>query len=191
MRVDWGSLVSLDYEVLLDSGEEIDSSEENGPLRLQVGEWKGLPGLGERLVGLRQGDERLIRLSPQEAYGEWDAASVLTMRESRVFGDHPLQDGMTLRIETREGASAICRVYRIAEERVALDFNHPLAGQPLTLFVRVNGVAEPAYPSQGNQGNPERKSRRPGPRSRDLRSEPLRFPRSSGDTGSEKPGCAT
>lgn len=143
MKVEWGSLVSLDYEVLLDSGEEIDSSEVNGPLRLQVGEWKALPGLGEKLVGLRQGDERLIRLTPPEAYGEWDPAAVLTMRESRLVGDHPLEDGMTLRIETNNGASAICRVYRIAKEQVALDFNHPLAGQPLTLFVRVKGVAQP------------------------------------------------
>jgi FKBP-type peptidyl-prolyl cis-trans isomerase 2 len=140
MKVEWGSLVSLDYEVLLDSGEEIDSSESNGPLRVQIGEWKGLPGLGEKLVGLRQGDERLIRLTATEAYGEWDSGAVLTMRESRLVGDQPLEDGMTLRIETNDGASAICRVYRITEERVALDFNHPLAGQPLTLFVRVKGV---------------------------------------------------
>jgi FKBP-type peptidyl-prolyl cis-trans isomerase 2 len=144
IQVDWGSLVSLDYEVLLDSGEEIDSSEANGPLRLQVGEWKALPGLGEKLVGLHQGDERLIRLTPPEAYGEWDPGAVLTMRESRLIGDLPLEDGMTLRIETTEGGSAICRVYRITEEQVALDFNHPLAGQPLTLFVRVNGVAHPS-----------------------------------------------
>jgi len=144
LMVNWGSLVSLDYEVLLDSGEEIDSSEMNGPLRLQVGEWRALPGLGEKLVGLRQGDERLIRLSPPEAYGEWDPGAVLTMRESRLTGDRPLEDGMTLRIETQDGASAICRVYRIAEEKVALDFNHPLAGQALTLFVRVSGVARPS-----------------------------------------------
>jgi FKBP-type peptidyl-prolyl cis-trans isomerase SlpA len=144
MKVEWGSLVSLDYEVLLDSGEEIDSSESNGPLRVQIGEWKGLPGLGEKLVGLRQGDERLIRLTPTEAYGEWDSGAVLTMRESRLVGDQPLEDGMTLRIETNDGASAICRVYRITEERVALDFNHPLAGQPLTLFVRVKGVTHPS-----------------------------------------------
>ncbi len=144
MKVEWGSLVSLDYEVLLDSGEEIESSEVNGrPLRFQVGEWKSLPGLGEKLVGLRQGDERLIRLTPPEAYGDWDPGAVLTMRESRLDGDHPLEDGMTLRIETNDGASGICRVYRITEERVALDFNHPLAGQPLTLFVRVKGVAQP------------------------------------------------
>lgn len=144
MNVQWGSLVSLDYDILLDSGEQVDSSAVNGPLRLRVGEWTTLPGLGEKLVGLHLGDERLIRLTPPEAFGDWDPNAIMTMRESKMLGDVPLEDGTTLRIETQDGASAICRAYRVAEDRLALDFNHPLAGQPLTLFVRVKDVAEPA-----------------------------------------------
>ncbi len=144
MQVEWGSLVSLDYDILLDSGEQVDSSAVNGPLRLRVGEWRALPGLGEKLVGLHTGDERLIRLAPQEAFGDWDPSAILTMRESKLIGDAPLQDGTTLKIETQDGTSAICRAYRVSEDRLALDFNHPLAGQPLTLFVRVKDVVQPA-----------------------------------------------
>jgi peptidylprolyl isomerase len=142
MRVGWGSLVSLDYDLLLDSGEQVDSSEVNGPLRLRVGEWNALPGLGEKLVGLHTGDERLIRLTPAEAFGDWDPSAIMTMRESRVTGGVPLEDGATLQIETEDGASAVCRAYRVSENRLVLDFNHPLAGQPLTIFVRVKDVLE-------------------------------------------------
>lgn len=39
MKVQRGSVVSLDYDILLDSGEQIDSSALNGPLRIRVGEW--------------------------------------------------------------------------------------------------------------------------------------------------------
>jgi FKBP-type peptidyl-prolyl cis-trans isomerase 2 len=99
--------------------------------------------LGEKLVGLDVGDERLIRLSPPEAFGEWDLEAVLTMRESHLAGDLVLEDGMNLRIETSTGLRAFCRVFRITEDRVALDFNHPLAGEPLTLFVRVRTVVPP------------------------------------------------
>lgn len=144
MRVDWDSPVSLDYDILLNSGEQVDSSEVNGPFRLRVGEWRALPGLGEKLVGLHTGDERLIRLAPQEAFGDWDPSANLTMRESRLMGDVPLQGGMTLKIETRDGASAVCRAYRVSEDRLALDFNHPLAGHALTLFVRVTDVVQSA-----------------------------------------------
>jgi FKBP-type peptidyl-prolyl cis-trans isomerase 2 len=143
-KVEWGSLVSLDYDALLDSGEQVDSSAVNGPLHFQVGAWQGLPGLGPKLVGLCVGDERLIRLTPPEAFGDWDPDAIVTMRESKLAGDLPVEDGTTLRIETRDGMSTVCRAYRVTEDRVALDFNHPLAGQPLTLFVRVKAVAQPS-----------------------------------------------
>ena len=144
MKVERGSLVSLDYDALLDSGEQIDSSAANGPLRLRIGEWQNLPGLGSKLIGLEEGDERLIRLSPAEAFGEWDPNAILTMRESRLAGNNRLEDGNMIRVETAGGCAAICRVYRLEEDRVALDFNHPLAGEPLTLFVRVMDVRQPA-----------------------------------------------
>jgi FKBP-type peptidyl-prolyl cis-trans isomerase 2 len=145
MKVDRGSLVWLDYDAFLDSGELIDASATHGPLCIRVGGWQVLPGLGEKLLGLAEGDERLIRLAPAEAFGEWDPNSVLTMRLSRLVGDAPLEDGMTLLIQVAGGPSAVCRVYRIMmEDRIALDFNHPHAGEPLTLFVRVRKVAPPA-----------------------------------------------
>ncbi len=143
MKVQRGSLISVDYEVLLDSGEQIDSSAVNGPLRLRVGEWEVLPGLGEKLVGLQAGDERLIRLSPSEGFGDWDPNAVLTIEKSLIIGDPAVEDGTTLKIETRSGASAVCRVYEVKEDQVALDFNHPFAGEPLTVFVRVVDVVPP------------------------------------------------
>lgn len=143
MKVQRGSLISVDYEVLLDSGEQIDSSAVNGPLRLRVGEWEVLPGLGEKLVGLEAGDERLIRLSPSEGFGDWDPNVVLTIEKSLILGDASLEEGTTLQIETRSGESAVCRVYEVREDQVALDFNHPFAGEPLTVFVRVVGIIPP------------------------------------------------
>jgi FKBP-type peptidyl-prolyl cis-trans isomerase 2 len=138
--VEWGSVVSLEYDAFLDSGEQVDSSATTGRLTIHVGKWDVLPGLSQRLVGLAVGEERLIRLSPPEAFGEWDADALMTMREARLAGDERLTDGTTLRVETTNGLSAVCRVYRLSADRVTLDFNHPLAGQALTLFVRVHEV---------------------------------------------------
>ena len=146
MKVEWGSLVRLEYNAFLDSGEQIDSSEVNGLLEIRVGTWDVLPGLGAKLVGLREGDERLIRLTPPEAFGDWEPDAVLTIRESLLVGDVILQEGMTVQIETHAGPSAVCRVYRVMEDQLTLDFNHPLAGEALTLFVRVLIVAQPALP---------------------------------------------
>ncbi len=143
MRVERGSFVWLDYDLLLDSGAQFDSSEERGPRWIRVGDGDVLPGLGEKLVGLQEGDEGLIRLTPAEAFGDWDPDAILIMRDSPRPGDPRLEDGMTVRVETNDGRSGICRAYRVSDERVALDFNHPIAGQPLTVFVRVRQVIPP------------------------------------------------
>lgn len=94
-------------------------------------------------MGLCEGDERLIRLSPLEAFGGWDPNAILTVRESRIAGDVRLKDGMTVRIETSVGMTVVCRVHRLSEDRIALDLNHPLAGESLTLFIRVVRVVPP------------------------------------------------
>lgn len=141
MQIERGSLVWLEYDAFLDSGQQFDSSEASGALRIRVGEWGTLPGLGERLIGLREGDDRLIRLEPAESFGDWSPNAVLTMRESRLESDERLKDGMLVRVETSAGQKAICRVFRIAEDRVALDFNHPLAGEALNFYIRVRKVA--------------------------------------------------
>ena len=87
-------------------------------------------------------DERLIRLSPSEAFGEWDPSAVLTMRQATLDSDGHLEDGMTLRVETVDGSAALCRVYRLTEERVALDFNHPLAGKTLLFKIKLIGITD-------------------------------------------------
>jgi FKBP-type peptidyl-prolyl cis-trans isomerase SlpA len=143
MQIEHGSFVWLEYDAFLDSGQQVDSSAASGPLRLRVGEWERLPGLGEKLIGLCEGDERLIRLSADESFGEWSLAAVLTMREHTLKPGTRLKDGMLVQIETGTGRKAVCRVFRIDEDRLALDFNHPLAGEALHLYIRVRKVAPP------------------------------------------------
>jgi FKBP-type peptidyl-prolyl cis-trans isomerase 2 len=59
---------------------------------------------------------------------------------------------MLVRVETSAGQKAICRVFRIAEDRVALDFNHPLAGEALNLYIRVRKVARPTHHAVSSAG---------------------------------------
>ncbi len=137
VEVDRGSLVQLEYDILLDSGEQFDSSTVSGPLWLRVGEGNALRRFGERLIGLHEGDERLINLMPPEVFGDWDPGAVFTLQEPALAESLPERDAVNVRVETEDGSWASCRVYRIAEDRVALDFNHPMAGRPVTVFVRV------------------------------------------------------
>jgi len=124
-------------------GNSLTPPKRAGDSRSESGIGRSCPDLGAKLVGLCEGDERLIRLSPREAFGDWDLGAVLTIQESRLAGDTCLEDGMMLQIESSSGLTSLCRPYRVTEDRVALDFNHPLAGEPLTLFVPIVRVGPP------------------------------------------------
>jgi FKBP-type peptidyl-prolyl cis-trans isomerase 2 len=143
MKVERGSLVWLDYDAFLDSGRLVGSSAWSGSLRVLAGPPQTLSGLGKKLIGLHEGEERLICLEPAQAFGDWNPDAVVTIRESRLAADVPLEDGMWLEVEAAIGLKATCRVLRIAEDRVALDFNHPLAGEVLNFFVHVRKVVTP------------------------------------------------
>jgi FKBP-type peptidyl-prolyl cis-trans isomerase 2 len=143
MKVEWGSHVWLEYEAFLESGRQVD----HGLLGVCVGDGRTLPGLGPKLVGLQEGEERFIRLSPAEAFGEWDLRALLVSRRAVLSEAGDVPDGSTLEIATRDGARARCRLYRLRgdADRVLLDFNHPLAGEALALFVRVAAVGRPGW----------------------------------------------
>jgi FKBP-type peptidyl-prolyl cis-trans isomerase 2 len=143
VKIEWGSQVWLEYEAFLDSGSPAGS----GLLGIRVGDREKLPGLGAKLVGLPQGAERVIRLSPEEAFGAWDLRAVVVVRKAVLSRAGDLEDGTALEIELKDGTRAQCRVYRLGgdEDRLCLDFNHPLAGEPLTLFVRVTVVGPPGW----------------------------------------------
>lgn len=102
-------------------GKSLTPPKRAGDSRSESGSGRSCPDLGAKLVGLCEGDERLIRLAPREAFGDWDLDAVLTIQESRLAGDTCLEDGMMLQIESSSGLTALCRVYRATEDRVALD----------------------------------------------------------------------
>jgi FKBP-type peptidyl-prolyl cis-trans isomerase 2 len=145
MKVEWGSHVWLEYEAFLESGRQVDQ----GLLGLRVGGGETLPGLGPKLVGLQEGEARFIRLSPAEAFGEWDLRALLISGKGVLSEAGNVPDGSTLEIAARDGARARCRLYRLRgdADRVLLDFNHPLAGEALALFVRVAAVGPPSWVS--------------------------------------------
>ncbi len=147
MKIEWGSLVCLEYDILLDSGELFDSSEHSGPLWMRVGDQDALPELGRKLIGLGEGDDRLICLTPAEALGHWDPNAVVILATPQLEGLQ-VEDGTPVRIVTGEGLS-VCRAYHMTPDRVALDFNHPLAGKPIILFIRVGQVVPPGVRAAG------------------------------------------
>jgi FKBP-type peptidyl-prolyl cis-trans isomerase SlyD len=134
------SVVTLDYNVTDPDGDLIDAGEE--PLVYLHGGYDDIfPLIEEAVHGKRIGDTVIVKMQPDQAFGEYDAG--LIEIEPREDFPRELQVGMQfegLPEDGHEEDALIYRVTEIADDRVVLDGNHPLAGMALVFTCTVTAV---------------------------------------------------
>jgi FKBP-type peptidyl-prolyl cis-trans isomerase SlyD len=131
-------VVSLDYVLQLDDGQEIDRSEADAPLNYLHGHQQIISGLENALTGMKVGDEKKVVVAPGEGYGERDENQVQHLPRSAFPPDVELSEGEVL--DLRDGQSGQvfqAQVLEVNENEIILDLNHPLAGETLHFQVRI------------------------------------------------------
>lgn len=131
-----GSTVDIDYTLTVD-GEVVDSSEGRSPLSYVQGRGQLIPGLERELAGLSAGESRDVTLKPEDGYGPTDPAAFVTVSKAQLPPGVTPTVGMVLQGAGPEGQPFPARVYKIADDGVTLDLNHPLAGKTLQFKVTV------------------------------------------------------
>jgi FKBP-type peptidyl-prolyl cis-trans isomerase SlyD len=134
-----GQKVSLEYTVFLEDGTQIDTNVGEDPLVFVLGEHKVFPALEQALMGLQVGDSHQILLPPEDAYGPVVADAFREVDLDAVPASYRFE-GAVLGIQDPQGGVFPIRVHKIKEQKVVLDFNHPLAGRSLRFEVKVVGV---------------------------------------------------
>jgi len=137
-----GTRVGLQYTIRSSDGAEVASNIGSEPLEFTMGRNELFPALEAALVGLTIGDERNVELTAEQAYGPRDEDAVrevaldLVPKESRVVGT-------VLLAEDDSGGQREVTVREISDEMVVLDLNHPLAGEALSIDIRILTVRPP------------------------------------------------
>ena len=136
MTIQKGKAVSFDYTLTID-GEVIDSSKGKGPLKYVHGQGQIIPGLSKQLKGLRAGDERSVRVSPKEGYGEVNPDAFREIVKTQLPPNVEPKAGMLLQVKTPQGGIMPVKIVEVKEDSVIIDFNHPLAGKTLNFKVKI------------------------------------------------------
>ena len=140
-----GSFLTLHYRLAGPAGDVINTFNDK-PATLSLGAGELSPAVEERLLGLPEGTHTTFELPAGEAFGErnpemmqWVARKLMNElgdpHEQYAAGDvvqFPTPDG------TGSYAGAVVQVRE--DGAVLFDFNHPLAGQPVTFEVKLIGV---------------------------------------------------
>lgn len=90
----------------------------------------------KRLEGLKQGDKFDFVLSCEEAFGERNEEHVMELDKEIFmvdgkFDDQTVFEGNTVPMMTSEGYRINGSVLKVTNDKVLMDFNHPLAGENL------------------------------------------------------------
>lgn len=140
MQIGPKTTVTIDYTLRLGSGEIVDSSRESDPLTFTFGQGQIIPGLERELAGLQNGDQKEIRVTPEEGYGERHADAVQRIPVDRFPADIKPEPGMRLTVRGPQGEEVPFTIVAVADGIATLDFNHPLAGEALHFSVTVRDV---------------------------------------------------
>lgn len=138
MQVTKNTVVALTYELLDADGQLIESSEM--PIEYLHGGYDGIfPLVEQALSGKTIGDGCRVRLEPEDAFGDYDAELVRLEPREKFPGN--LEIGMRFEGRGEEsGTTVVYTVTDIAEDKVIVDGNHPLAGQTLQFACTVKAV---------------------------------------------------
>jgi len=138
LRIAKDTVVSLDVELSDIWGELIQRSEE--PLQYLHGGYGNLfPAAEAALEGKGVEDRVEVRLEPDDAFGDYD--ETLLRVEPRSRFPEILEVGMRFEGTAHsDDEDLIFTVTDIAEDKVVLDANHPLAGMALKFSCTVVGV---------------------------------------------------
>jgi FKBP-type peptidyl-prolyl cis-trans isomerase SlpA len=144
-RVHAGSFLTLHYRLAGPQGDVINTFDDK-PATLSLGAGELSPALEQRLLGLSEGMRTTFHLPAGEAFGErnpemqqWVARKLLN-----DFGDpdEQYQVGDVVQFPTPDGQGSYAgAVLQVREDGAVLfDFNHPLAGQPVSFEVYIIGA---------------------------------------------------
>ena len=102
------------------------------------GQHQLMPALERALSGMKTGDEKRVEISAEEGFGPYDATKRKTVPTSELPAW--IQEGDLL--QDRSGQQAT--VTQLSDRSAIMDYNHPLAGKPLHMKIKILRVEDPS-----------------------------------------------
>lgn len=144
-HVQRGSFLTLHYRLSGPDGAELINTFADKPATLSLGTGELAPAMEERLIGLAEGTRASFELAPGEAFGERNPEMLQRVKLALLHElgdpDEQYSVGDVVQFPTPDGQSRYAGVVReVGPDWLLFDFNHPLAGQPVTFEVQLIGV---------------------------------------------------
>jgi FKBP-type peptidyl-prolyl cis-trans isomerase 2 len=131
-KVKGGDAVTFNYEGRIEDGSAFHTLDED-PITVEVGAGSLIKGLEEQLIGMSEGEEKEITVSPENGYGMEKSELVQTV-DSSLFAETEITPEIGMIFKTPHGN---CHITGMEGDKIEISFNHPLAGKVLDYKIKV------------------------------------------------------
>jgi len=133
-----GDTVRVHYRGKLQDGSVFDETFDRQPLRFTIGGGQLIPGFEEAVVGMKPGDSKTTELPVEKAFGPYLDERVIEVPKNKFARwDRQPTVGERVPIPQPDGSPIDVIVTEVTESKVTVDFNHPFAGQDLTIDIKL------------------------------------------------------
>jgi FKBP-type peptidyl-prolyl cis-trans isomerase 2 len=95
------------------------------------------PAVEREVVGMKPGEEKIVELSPSESFGPHDDGKKLNISKTL------LPFGAKAGDVFRNDAGELATLAEVSDTTAVLDYNHPLAGKPVVMQLKILKVENP------------------------------------------------
>jgi len=140
LTIGQGTEVTMHFTLSLPDGTVADTTRESEPLTFTMGDGTLIEGLEYMLFGLKPGDKQCLSIDPRDAFGFPDEENVHELDRSEFNPDIEIKEGVIMEFSTPSGDTIPGTIELITEEKVRVDFNHPLAGLEIVFDVEILNI---------------------------------------------------
>lgn len=138
--IERNSRVTLFYRLGLTDDQLLEENFDDEPMTVTLGKGEMAEGLELALIGLNEGDEQIIDIGPDLAFGFVDETLFRALPRAEFDPQLELEPGLIIEFANEDGNTLPGTIISIDEDQVQIDLNHPLAGQTVRYSVKIVAV---------------------------------------------------
>ena len=139
-EIERNSRVTFHYRLGLTNDEIFEDNFDEEPMTANLGCGEMAEGLELALIGLREGDEQTIDISPDLAFGFTEDTLIRVLPRADFDSRFDLEVGLIIEFSADSGETLPGTIVDFDKHTVTVDLNHPLAGQTIRYSVKIVAV---------------------------------------------------
>ena len=105
-----------------------------------MGEGKFFPVVENELKDMEQGETKNVTLEPNEGFGIHNDELVVEIPRKDLNVEDNLDIGSNIKVKTDSDKTITGTVKKIYDDKIIVDFNHPLVGKRIIFSLTINSI---------------------------------------------------